>query len=269
MARWLDVARSLRLAVVLALVLAVGGRAGVAAAELVELTVDSGASSVGATLAISYLGASDSDTVAHMPFAGVVQADVGLGSDPVHGVVPVSLQFLSGDVSSSGAQFALQLVSSFVIDISVTLASLLGRFDPELMPADPPSAAGTASVDLAPIDLVFDSGTLAMVVEPPGGEPIVMDFAESPLVFALGGSGTVVLTPGTGGLDVTVTIPVDEIALTSEGGIDVELTLFGDLVLRGTIAPQVPALSPLATLGLVLLSSVAIVVGGSRALAAR
>jgi hypothetical protein len=42
---------------------------------------------------------------------------------------------------------------------------------------------------------------------------------------------------------VTVIVPIDEIASASEGGVDVDLTLFGDLVLVGTLVVQTPALS--------------------------
>jgi hypothetical protein len=239
-----------------ALVFVLGSAA--ASAAPIDLVVNTAQSSVGATLVVTVFGDGDSDTVTDVPFTGTVQAGVGLGDDVTFGVVPTALRFVSGQVSSTGTSFDLQVMPGVTIDINVLLDDISGGFDDVALAAEPPIAPNTARVDLAPIALVFDSGALEVTTTPPG-DTTPLDLAVTPLVFALGAEATVVTQSRPGWVDVTVTLPIDETASVSESGVDVDLTLFGDLVLEGTIPVQAPGLSTAGVIATAVLLVIAAV----------
>lgn len=230
----------------LSLMLPFVSSAGVASAVLrsLPLDVDTVASDVDVTIGITAFGASDAQTLNDVGFSGTVQTDVDLVDAPGFGVVAGSLRFVSGEVVVDDTVFdQLLLNPGFPIAIEIETQGMSGSFDDVTLATGAPTAANTVPLDLTPIDLVFDMGSLAVAVTvtPP---PITttFDLAEAPLIFDLGQTGSVV----TVGDQVTVTVPVDELATATVEGLTVDVSFAGDLVLTGTLPPSdVPALGPL------------------------
>lgn len=236
-----------RCALLFSLLLALVSSAQLASAELRSLTlaVDTVASDVDVTVGIYVPStfSSDSQTISDVDFSGAVQTELDLGEAPGFGVVAESLRFVSGEVVVADTLFdQLQVLLAVPTDVAIETQGMSGAFDDATLTTGAPTAANTVPVDLTPIDLVFDMGSLAVTLTPPGSTSF-FGLSQFPLVFDLGQTGSVV----TAGSQVTVTVPVDEIATASALGIVVQVALAGDLVLTGTLPPpvDVPALAPL------------------------
>jgi hypothetical protein len=218
--------------------------AGAGRAETPVLVVDPVQSSVAMTLEVIALG-SDSDTEP-VAFGGSATADVVTEQHPSFGRVANALRFVTSEVAIADATFDLVLPA---FALSVETQSLAGAFTGETLVATP-TAPGTSSVALEPIDLLLDSGTIAMTVTPPG-TVVEMDVAEAPFVFALGETGTLESAAEPGSTDFVLTIPVTETASVTQDDITVNVTLAGSVVLVGSAAvpgASAPALALAALL---------------------
>jgi hypothetical protein len=214
-------------------------------AETPVLVVDPAQSDVEMTLEVIAFG-SDSDTEP-VPVSGSATADVTTESHPSFGRVANGLRFVESEVTLGNAVFDLVLPA---FALSVQTLSLAGEFTGEAVVATP-VGPGASSADLAPIDLLIDSGTIEMTITPPG-TVVSMDLAEAPFVFALGEAGTIESTAAPGSTDFTLTIPVTETASTTQDGITVNVTLAGSIVLVGSAAVPSASKPGLALLALLL-----------------
>lgn len=207
-----------------------------------SLAVDAGASDVEITIEVTFLS-TDSDGPEPVVFGGGTGARARLDLDAPLAPVASSLRPTGGTLTAADTSFMVTVGGFVPVNITLATMGMAGSFSGERWTGTP-VAAGTTALDLTGSQLVFDQGIL-QVTSALGNQ--TNDLSVTPLAFDLVGPATLLATENGPGLDLELSIPLDQSVTVMDQGVTVTVTLTGSLVLRGR-APLVAGLAPVPIL---------------------
>lgn len=199
------------------------------------------------------LSSSAGDATSTLEVSGSIDSEVLLIDHAIFGPVASQLELISGGLAASHDPLSI-----FGAGVSLTFTSVnLGMSVVGPSVSATPVAPGFSVADFYGYSAALDAGTL-LIVGNVFAEPIdiALDLEMFPLILTLplnsvGQIRVIGGAPGT--LDVAVLIPVDAGARLVIAGLEVDLTLAGNVALSGTIIPE-PSTALLLGTGLMLLS---------------